>query len=84
MGSCAGRGHGKHDGKGLVILYLQLMKQLKEGGRLIIPLGRTGLYQTLTLVTKVDGRPRVEYISNYMLTKFKRPPLQGAFFMVTS
>ena len=31
-----------------------LIKQLKEGGRLIIPLGSTLYYQTLTLVTKKD------------------------------
>jgi protein-L-isoaspartate(D-aspartate) O-methyltransferase len=29
-----------------------LLKQLKEGGRLIVPLGSTVYYQTLTLVTK--------------------------------
>ena len=29
-----------------------LIRQLKEGGRLILPLGSTGFYQTLTLVTK--------------------------------
>ena len=29
-----------------------LIRQLKEGGRLILPLGGTGFYQTLTLVTK--------------------------------
>ncbi len=29
-----------------------LIKQLKEGGRLIVPLGSTVYYQTLTLVTK--------------------------------
>jgi protein-L-isoaspartate(D-aspartate) O-methyltransferase len=32
-----------------------LIKQLKEGGRLIIPLGSTVYYQTLTLVTKNRG-----------------------------
>lgn len=32
-----------------------LIKQLKEGGRLIIPLGSTVYYQTLTLVTKSKG-----------------------------
>ncbi len=32
-----------------------LIKQLKEGGRLIIPLGSTVYYQTLTLVTKKKG-----------------------------
>ncbi|MCG2721321.1 MAG: protein-L-isoaspartate(D-aspartate) O-methyltransferase [Thermodesulfovibrionales bacterium] len=32
-----------------------LIKQLREGGRLIIPLGSTLYYQTLTLVTKKKG-----------------------------
>ncbi|MBI4682849.1 MAG: protein-L-isoaspartate(D-aspartate) O-methyltransferase [Nitrospirae bacterium] len=32
-----------------------LIKQLKEGGRLIIPLGNTLYYQTLTLVTKISN-----------------------------
>lgn len=33
-----------------------LLAQLKEGGRLIIPLGSTVFYQTLTLVTKEKGK----------------------------
>lgn len=33
-----------------------LLAQLKEGGRLIIPLGSTVFYQNLTLVTKEKGR----------------------------
>ncbi len=38
-----------------------LIKQLKKGGRLILPLGSTFYYQTLTLVTKnKDGTLRVE------------------------
>ncbi len=38
-----------------------LLKQLKEGGRLILPLGSTFYYQTLTLVTKKkDGTIKVE------------------------
>jgi protein-L-isoaspartate(D-aspartate) O-methyltransferase len=37
-----------------------LIKQLKEGGRLIIPLGSTLYYQTLTLVTKQKGELDVE------------------------
>jgi protein-L-isoaspartate(D-aspartate) O-methyltransferase len=37
-----------------------LMKQLKEGGRLIIPLGSTLYYQTLTLVTKKKKGPEIE------------------------
>jgi len=40
-----------------------LTKQLKEGGRLIIPLGSTFFYQTLTLVTKVKGEIKVQHIS---------------------
>lgn len=32
-----------------------LIKQLKEGGRLILPLGSTVFFQTLTLVTKKKG-----------------------------
>lgn len=40
-----------------------LLKQLKEGGRLIIPLGSTTYFQTLTLVTKVKGEFDVEQIT---------------------
>jgi len=40
-----------------------LIKQLKEGGRLIIPVGSTFFYQTLTLVTKVKGEKKVKHIS---------------------
>lgn len=39
-----------------------LIKQLKEGGRLIIPLGSTTYYQTLTLVTKIKGELDVRQI----------------------
>ena len=37
-----------------------LIKQLKEGGRLIIPLGSTVYYQTLTVATKRKGDLDVE------------------------
>jgi protein-L-isoaspartate(D-aspartate) O-methyltransferase len=40
-----------------------LLSQLKEGGRLIIPLGSTFFYQTLTLITKVGGGHKVRQIS---------------------
>jgi protein-L-isoaspartate(D-aspartate) O-methyltransferase len=40
-----------------------LLEQLKEGGRLIIPVGSTLYYQTLTLITKKDGKPNVKHIS---------------------
>ena len=39
-----------------------LIKQLKEGGKLIIPLGSTLLFQSLTLVTKIDGKPKTRHI----------------------
>ncbi|MBI3814834.1 MAG: protein-L-isoaspartate(D-aspartate) O-methyltransferase [Nitrospinae bacterium] len=40
-----------------------LTKQLKEGGRLVIPLGSTTYYQTLTLITKIKGELDVQHIS---------------------
>ncbi|HAP66537.1 MAG TPA: protein-L-isoaspartate O-methyltransferase [Nitrospinae bacterium] len=40
-----------------------LTKQLKEGGKLIIPLGSTTYYQTLTLITKIKGELDVQHIS---------------------
>ena len=40
-----------------------LIEQLKEGGRLIMPLGRTFFPQTLTLVTKVKGEKKIEHVS---------------------
>lgn len=39
-----------------------LLKQLEEGGRLIIPLGSTLYFQTLTLITKKKGKPKVKHI----------------------
>lgn len=40
-----------------------LLKQLKEGGRLIVPLGSMLYFQTLTLITKKEGKPTAEHIS---------------------
>jgi protein-L-isoaspartate(D-aspartate) O-methyltransferase len=40
-----------------------LIKQLKEGGRLIVPLGSTVYYQVLTLATKRKGEIDVEQLS---------------------
>jgi protein-L-isoaspartate(D-aspartate) O-methyltransferase len=39
-----------------------LIKQLKEGGRLIIPLGSTTYFQTLTLLTKIMGKPDIQHL----------------------
>ena len=41
-----------------------LIRQLKEGGRLILPLGSTVFYQTLTLVTKEKGELNVEQMGS--------------------
>jgi protein-L-isoaspartate(D-aspartate) O-methyltransferase len=40
----------------------RLMDQLKEGGRLILPLGDSRLFQRLTLITKKNGKPVVREI----------------------
>lgn len=37
-----------------------LIRQLKEGGRLIIPLGSTVFHQNLTLVRKEKGKILIE------------------------
>lgn len=39
-----------------------LLEQLAEGGRLIIPLGSTLYFQNLTLINKVQGKPKVKHI----------------------
>jgi len=39
-----------------------LINQLKDGGKLIIPLGSTHYFQTLTLITKKNKNPQVEHV----------------------
>jgi protein-L-isoaspartate(D-aspartate) O-methyltransferase len=41
-----------------------LIKQLKEGGRIIVPLGSTVFYQVLTLGTKKKGELRLRQLMN--------------------
>jgi protein-L-isoaspartate(D-aspartate) O-methyltransferase len=41
-----------------------LLAQLKEGGRLIIPLGRRAFYQNLTLVTKRQGKVELKELGS--------------------
>ncbi|MFC2168178.1 protein-L-isoaspartate(D-aspartate) O-methyltransferase [Acidobacteriota bacterium] len=41
-----------------------LLEQLKEGGRLVIPIERTSYYQILTRVTKKNGKPVVERLTD--------------------
>ncbi|MBC8501449.1 MAG: protein-L-isoaspartate(D-aspartate) O-methyltransferase [Nanoarchaeota archaeon] len=40
-----------------------LLQQLKDGGKLIIPLGSTLRFQTLTLITKVGNETETEFIT---------------------
>ncbi|MGD2270176.1 MAG: protein-L-isoaspartate(D-aspartate) O-methyltransferase [Desulfobacterales bacterium] len=49
-----------------------LLKQLKNGGRLILPLGNPFAYQNLVLVTKQDGDYTVEQITGVLFV-----PLTG-------
>ena len=39
-----------------------LIKQLSEGGRLVIPLGSTTYFQTLTLLTKKKGKTDIQHL----------------------
>ncbi|MBC7361553.1 MAG: protein-L-isoaspartate(D-aspartate) O-methyltransferase [Candidatus Aminicenantes bacterium] len=39
-----------------------LFQQLKEGGRLVIPVGSTVFFQTLTLVKKIKGQPEIKQL----------------------
>jgi protein-L-isoaspartate(D-aspartate) O-methyltransferase len=39
-----------------------LFAQLAEGGRLVIPIGDVQTYQRLTVVTKHNGKPRIEQV----------------------
>lgn len=41
-----------------------LLEQLKEGGRLVIPLGNIFQFQTLNLITKKDGEVKTKYITS--------------------
>jgi protein-L-isoaspartate(D-aspartate) O-methyltransferase len=43
-----------------------LLKQLKDGGRLIIPVGSTTFHQTLTLVSKEKGDLQVEQLGGVL------------------
>ena len=51
-----------HDHQQGLLRALHPCCQLKEGGKLIIPLGSTLLFQSLTLVTKIDGKPKTRHI----------------------
>jgi len=50
-----------------------LLAQLKNGGRLILPLGSTRYYQTLTRVTKENGKMHSDYLGSVSFV-----PMTGA------
>ncbi|MDZ7290361.1 MAG: protein-L-isoaspartate(D-aspartate) O-methyltransferase [candidate division KSB1 bacterium] len=50
-----------------------LLQQLKIGGRLILPLGSTRFYQTLTLLTKTEKQVEAEYLGTVAFV-----PMTGA------
>ncbi|MFQ5442405.1 MAG: protein-L-isoaspartate(D-aspartate) O-methyltransferase [Thermodesulfobacteriota bacterium] len=54
-----------------------LLSQLKDGGRLIIPLGNTTYYQTLTLVTKRGDTLDVEHITGVAFVPMVGRMLEG-------
>jgi len=39
-----------------------LIKQLQEGGRLVVPLGSTTYFQTLTVLTKKEGKTHIQHL----------------------
>jgi protein-L-isoaspartate(D-aspartate) O-methyltransferase len=55
-----------------------LLAQLKEGGRLIIPLGNTVFYQSLTLVTKEKGKLRYRELTGVAFVPMTGEAQKGA------
>lgn len=51
-----------------------LLRQLAEGGRLVIPVGPPGGYQTLWRITKEDGEIRSENITGVLFVPLLREP----------
>ena len=50
-----------------------LWQQLREGGRIVIPLGEQGKTQRLVRATKTAGKPKIEDFSDVLFV-----PLRGA------
>jgi protein-L-isoaspartate(D-aspartate) O-methyltransferase len=40
----------------------QIFRQVREGGRIVLPLGNPSTYQTLCVITKRDGKPHTERV----------------------
>jgi protein-L-isoaspartate(D-aspartate) O-methyltransferase len=51
-----------------------LIRQLKDGGRMVIPVGSPFLVQTLTLVTKRGGEIRTTQLMPVRFVPFRRSP----------
>ena len=51
-----------------------LVQQLKEGGRMVIPVGSPGSYQTLWRLTKQDGKINSENITDVAFVPLTRKP----------
>lgn len=49
-----------------------LARQLKEGGRMVVPVGPPGLVQTLWRITKVDGRLKFRNLGQVMFVPLVR------------
>jgi len=55
-----------------------LIRQLKDGGRLILPLGSVLYYQTLTLIEKQGGELKVRYITDVLFVPMVGEALKGS------
>jgi protein-L-isoaspartate(D-aspartate) O-methyltransferase len=55
----------------------QLLDQLKDGGRLIIPLGATRYFQTLTLVTKKGVSFEVRHVTGVVFVPMMGKMIEG-------
>lgn len=49
-----------------------LIKQLKEGGRMVIPVGPPGMYQTLWLIEKKDGKLKFTDLGGVIFVPLQR------------
>lgn len=55
-----------------------LLKQLKEGGRLVLPLGNPFSYQELVVVTKAEPVPVVRHVTDVLFVPMTGKVLEGA------
>ena len=50
-----------------------LIAQLKEGGRMVIPVGAPGTLQTLLLIEKIKGKIKAKSVKQVLFVPFTRP-----------